>query len=102
MSKVTKKINADLLLQASEIMRAISHPLRLKIIQFIDQHGSIHVNKIYNNLKLEQSITSQHLRILRSAGLVDTVKEGKFRHYHLNYGQLGKVKSALNNFYAEE
>ena len=81
MKKASTNIQQDQLDHSSEILRALAHPLRLKILQFIDQNDTINVNKIYNNLKLEQSITSQHLRILRSAGLVDTEKEGKFRHY---------------------
>ena len=50
--------------------------------------------EIYNTLKLEQSITSQHLRILRLAGLVETEREGKFIYYRVNYGKIsGSVKS---------
>ena len=44
---------------SSELMRALAHPLRLKILEFIDTNKSINVNKIYSNLDLEQSITSQ-------------------------------------------
>jgi len=84
MKKSFTLIHQDKLDYSSEILRALAHPLRLKILQFIDQNDTINVNKIYNTLKLEQSITSQHLRILRSAGLVDTEKEGKFRHYTIN------------------
>ena len=50
----------------------------MKIMGFIDKNKNVHVNKIYNTLGLEQSITSQHLRILRNADLVKTKREGKF------------------------
>ncbi|MEM6697105.1 MAG: metalloregulator ArsR/SmtB family transcription factor, partial [Bacteroidota bacterium] len=63
-------INQEKLTESSEILRALAHPLRMKILEFIDQNDEINVNKIYNTLRLEQSITSQHLRILRLAGLV--------------------------------
>jgi len=98
MKKSSTLIHQDKLDYSSEILRALAHPLRLKILQFIDQNDTINVNKIYNTLKLEQSITSQHLRILRSAGLVDTEKEGKFRHYTINYARIQTVLSAINNF----
>jgi len=81
-------------------MRALAHPLRLKILEFIDKQGAINVNKIYNTLRLEQSITSQHLRILRLAGVVDTEKEGKFVTYSINYDIVKKASKAVNNFIA--
>jgi len=60
------------------------------------------VNKIYNTLKLEQSITSQHLRILRSADIVQTKREGKFIHYSINYAKIAHVLKAINGFLNEE
>ncbi len=101
MKKASTDIQQDKLDHSSEILRALAHPLRLRILQFIDQNDTINVNKIYNNLKLEQSITSQHLRILRAAGLVDTEKEGKFRHYQINYARIQTVLNAINNFNEE-
>lgn len=98
MKKASTAIQQDKLQISSDLLRALAHPLRLKILKFIDQNDTIHVNKIYNTLKLEQSITSQHLRILRSAGLVDTEKEGKFRHYQINYNRIQMVLKAINNF----
>ena len=87
---------------SSEILRALAHPLRIQILEFIDQHGVINVNKIYNSLKLEQSITSQHLKILRKTGLVDTSRDGKFIHYSLNYPKIHNVVKAVDNFVAAE
>ncbi len=80
---------------ATELLRAIAHPLRLSIIEFIDNNGIINVNKIYNTLKLEQSITSQHLRILRNAEVVETRREGKYIYYTLNYEKIEQVDEAL-------
>ena len=98
MSKAKVDINNDKLNEASETLRALAHPLRLKILEFIDQHQTINVNKIYNTMKLEQSITSQHLRILRIAGIVQTNREGKFIHYSIDYDKISKVLKALNTF----
>ena len=94
--------NQENLDTATELLRAIAHPLRLAIIQFIDQKKLINVNKIYNTLKLEQSITSQHLRILRNVGLVDTKREGKFIYYSLNYDKIEQVNVAILQFSESE
>ena len=47
--KGTKVVfNNEKLHYSSELMRALAHPLRLKILEFIDSQGAINVNKIYN------------------------------------------------------
>lgn len=89
------------LIQAAEIMRAIAHPLRLRIIRFIDKNRKINVNKIYNKLKLEQSITSQHLRILREAEIVLAERDGKFIYYSLNYDRLKQLTTSVDSFFAK-
>jgi len=47
---------------------------------------------------LEQSITSQHLRILRSAGLVDTERNGKYIMYAIDYEKLGESIKSIRRF----
>lgn len=97
--KHTKVVfNNEKLHYSSELMRALAHPLRLKILEFIDGQGKINVNKIYKSLNIEQSITSQHLRILRMAGVVDCSRDGKFMHYNINYDIVEKAQKAVNNF----
>lgn len=95
-SKVT--INDEQLQVSSEVLRALAHPLRMKILEFIDKHKTINVNKIYNSMKLEQSITSQHLKILRKNKIVHTERDGKFIHYSVNYPKLTSVLKAVDTF----
>ncbi|MGB1217027.1 MAG: ArsR/SmtB family transcription factor, partial [Saprospiraceae bacterium] len=81
MGKTETSIEAEQLHISTELLRALCHPLRMRILHFIDQNDNINVNKIYNTLKLEQSITSQHLRILRKSNIVSTERDGKFIFY---------------------
>lgn len=96
------KVNIDSLKLelSSEILRALAHPLRLQIVAFIDQNKRINVNKIYNTLKLEQSITSQHLKILRDAEILETKRTGKYIFYSLNYSRIERSTIAVRNFLA--
>lgn len=98
MRKAKVSINNERLKNSAEILRALAHPLRLQILEFIDNNKTINVNKIYNTLKLEQSITSQHLRILRVAGVVLTKREGKFIHYSIDYPKVAGVLKAVDAF----
>ncbi len=101
MRKSKVNIDNDKLQDAAEILRAINHKLRMQILEFIDQNEKINVNKIYNTLNLEQSITSQHLRILRKAGVVDTQRDGKFIYYEINYDRVNQSIEAIDRFLAE-
>ena len=90
--------NLKYLDQANQTIRALAHALRLDILSYIDQYPGTNVNSIYNALELEQSITSQHLRILRQAKLVNCVREGKQILYSLNYPRLHSLQSAIQEF----
>jgi len=98
MKKTKVRFNNEKLQYSTILMKALAHPLRLKILEYIDSQGIINVNKIYNTLQIEQSVTSQHLRLLRLAGVVSAKKEGKFVHYNINYSILSKAETAVNNF----
>jgi DNA-binding transcriptional ArsR family regulator len=70
--------------KAALILRAVNHKLRQQILKQIDEHGKITVTELYVKLRLEQSVASQHLAILRKAGFVKTDREGKFIYYSVN------------------
>ncbi len=102
MRKTKVTFDSQKLHVSTELMRALAHPLRLKILEFIDTHGTINVNKIYNTLRIEQSITSQHLKILRLSGVVNAQKDGKYMHYNINYTIVERAQKAVSKFLASE
>ena len=91
------KIDPIQLKKAALIFRAINHKLRQQIIKFINQNGKITVTQIYVKLRLEQSVASQHLAILRKAGYVNTLRDGKFIFYSVNYPRLDQVHSIVHD-----
>jgi len=98
MNKTKVTFNQDKLNYSVELVKALAHPLRLQILEYIDSQGTINVNKIYNTLNIEQSITSQHLRVLRLAGVVNAEREGKYIKYNINYDIVTKASTAVNNY----
>jgi DNA-binding transcriptional ArsR family regulator len=97
-----KELNLDLLnvKKAALVLRAINHKLRQQILKLIDEHGKITVTEIYVKLRLEQSVASQHLAILRKAGFVKTERDGKFIYYTVNTARvedLNKFTESLLN-----
>ena len=86
--------------KAALILRAVNHKLRQQILKVIDEHGKITVTELYVKLRLEQSVASQHLAILRKAGIVLTEREGKFIYYLVNYKRLEEVGNIVNELVA--
>lgn len=86
--------------KASLVLRAINHKLRQQILKLIDEQKKITVTEIYVKLRLEQSVASQHLAILRKAGFVNTERDGKFIYYTINSARIEElnqfVESLLN------
>ena len=77
--------------QAAQVYRAINHQLRKQILYLLHQNHRMQVTKIYEKLNLEQSVVSQHLAILRHAGLVSTERQAKFIYYSVNYQKIKEV-----------
>lgn len=84
--------------KAALVLRAINHKLRQQILRQIDEHTRITVTELYVKLRLEQSVASQHLAILRRAGFVNTTREGKFIYYSINMDRIRQVNELINNF----
>ena len=77
--------------KAALVLRAVNHKLRQLILNLIHQNGRMTVTSLYIKLRLEQSVTSQHLAILRKAGFVLTERNGKNIFYTVHYKRLEEV-----------
>ena len=98
MRKTKVVFDSEKLQYSAELMRALAHPLRLKILEYVDRFDQINVQKIYKTLDIEQSITSQHLKILKLSGVLNANKDGKFVYYNINYDVVARAEMAVNNF----
>src|SRR5215203_336569 len=77
--------------KAALVLRAMNHKLRQQMIKLLDENERMTVTEIYVKLRLEQSVASQHLAILRRAGIVITQREGKFIYYTVNYKRIDEI-----------
>ena len=91
------KIDFLLLKKTAIILRALNHQLRQQIFKLLDEKKKLTVTHIYESLKLEQSVASQHLAILRRAGIVKTEREGKFVFYKLNYDRIAQIDRSIKD-----
>lgn len=79
------------------VLRAVNHKLRQRIIDLLEENETMTVTDIYIKLRLEQSVASQHLAILRRAGVVNTERQGKFIYYSLNSERLAQISTLVED-----
>ncbi len=82
MTRITES-DDDRAERLSEILKAVAHPLRLRIVAVLCGTGETHVNALAERLETAQPIVSQQLRILRARGLVAATRENGFARYRL-------------------
>jgi DNA-binding transcriptional ArsR family regulator len=73
------------------VLRAINHKLRQRVINLLEENQRMTVTDIYIKLRLEQSVASQHLAILRKAGVVQTERQGKYIFYTLDKDRINQI-----------
>ena len=79
--------------KAAMVFRAFNHKLRLEMLKFCAGKSAT-VSEIFVRFRIEQSVASQHLSILRHANLVKTQREGKYIFYSTNNKMLKSVQQA--------
>jgi len=76
--------------KVSETLKALAHPARLKIVAGLLK-DECNVGQIQKALKLPQSTISQHLRILKNAGIIKGRREGTKTCYRVIDVQVRKI-----------
>ena len=96
-SEALKNMDYLKIKKAALVLRALNHKLRQQILKTIDEQKRITVTELYVKLRLEQSVASQHLAILRKADIVNTVREGKFIFYTINEERIGDINKFVKD-----
>lgn len=89
-------ISLEQLERAANILKAISHPIRIAILNHLDQHEKLTVTEIHEKLGIEQSTTSHHLGILRDKGVLNSKRDGKNTFYSLKSEKLNSLIACIN------
>jgi len=81
--------------RSANILKAIAHPMRIAILEYLEGGEKMTVTQIHNLLGLEQSTTSHHLGILKDKGILSSRREGKNTYYFLKYKNIGQILGCL-------
>ena len=85
----------------ARIFKALSVDTRVRMVQLLKDRA-LCVGALSARLDVTQGAVSQHLRVLRDAGLVIPEKRGYYVHYRLNEKTLLKWKNAVERFLSKE
>ena len=80
----------------AERLKALGHPVRLAIIQALARHTPCSCGDFCDSLPLAQSTISQHLKILKDAGLIRLMREGTRSRYSLDRQALAETNCCLD------
>ena len=69
--------------RVSEVLKTLSDPTRRAVFERIARQGEVTAGSLVKGSRVSQPAVSQHLRVLRDAGLVAERREGRFVHYRV-------------------
>lgn len=78
----------------AQLLKALAHPRRLEIVNLL-RDQELCVSDIYEMLDLPQANISQHLMILRDAGILTTHRDGKQIIYKLAHTKIIEASDLL-------
>jgi len=82
---------------ASRSLKAMAHPLRLKILCLLGAVGEVSVQGIVGHVGTSQSNISQHLSILRDKGILDSRKDANKVFYRVSDPKIVSLISSLRD-----
>lgn len=84
--------------ETAALFKALGHPARIAIIEFLLKKKECICNDIVNELSLAQPTISQHLKELKQAGIIQGEIEGNSVCYCINADAINKILNILSNY----
>lgn len=86
----------------ARMLRCLGHPVRLRILDYLERRDEATVTEVYEALEIEQAVCSQHLNLMRDKGILARRKDGVNVYYRLGDPRALKVLSCLRGSAAQE
>ncbi len=85
----------------ASVLKALAHPARIAILQYIVKQNACICNDLVNELGLAQATISQHLKELKNIGIIKGNIEGASVCYCVDSNVWNQIKTELNLFFVE-
>jgi ArsR family transcriptional regulator, virulence genes transcriptional regulator len=90
-----RELKPESLEMASNMLKAIAHPIRISIVGCLEDGEKKTVTEIHKLLGIEQATASHHLVILRDRGVLASKREGKNTWYYLKHPNLKMILNCI-------
>ncbi len=94
------EVFTDIENELAELAKALGHPARVAILRELARRNVCVCGEIVDVLPLAQSTVSQHLKELKSAGLISGTVEGVKSCYCINHDTVSRLKNLLEALFA--
>ncbi len=91
----------EVLQERAMIFKALAHPARLQILQFLAETKTCISGDISDELPLSRTTVNQHLKELKDAGLIRGHVSGVKMNYCIDYEKVAEMKQILTGFLDE-
>lgn len=91
-----KKENEKIYEVAAKMFKSMAHPVRIEIIYYLKE-GKLSVSDIKEKLNISQSMTSQHLAILKNMEVVDCEKKANVCYYFIRNKEVLKLLECVEH-----
>ena len=81
--------------ELARLAKAMGHPVRVQILRMLSRKEARVCSEIVDELPLAQSTVSEHLRILKEAGLVRSSQNGPRVGYCIDFDGLRRLKALV-------
>ncbi|MEM6344078.1 MAG: metalloregulator ArsR/SmtB family transcription factor [Bacteroidota bacterium] len=96
MNAISLRTDPEKLKRVARLMKTVSHPVRLAIIDLLLESGALTVTDIYNKVGISQSNASQHLKALEDVGVLGSDRNGKSILYQIQNQQIAQLLQCVN------
>lgn len=86
--------DADALSQAAECLKALAHPVRLRIVQLL-LRGTYTVGELAAECDVPQNVASEHLRLLQRCGFFTSERDGRRVYYRIAEPHLAQLMACI-------
>ncbi|MFD2247127.1 ArsR/SmtB family transcription factor [Pontibacter ruber] len=96
MEELKVRVDQKKLERAANVLKCVAHPVRISIIDLLEQRERLTVSELQDVLNIEQSLLSHHLTNMRDKGVVRTQRGGKNVYYSLTDFTISNIIECIN------
>jgi DNA-binding transcriptional ArsR family regulator len=83
MTTLNASLGTDRLGAVSDMLKCLSHPIRLSVVDLLSQHEELCVSELQRRIEIEQAVLSQHLALMYDKNILNKKRSGKQIFYFL-------------------